>query len=71
MAIINPTLKIEVEDYNDFCNKFKINTDLIAGIDGADEELINRELEKNKSQNWNINFMDNKSGGYFVLQLFE
>lgn len=71
MAIINPTLKIEVEDYNDFCNKFKINSDLIAGIDGADEELINRELEKNKSQNWNINFIDNKSGGFFVLQLFE
>ncbi len=71
MAIVNPILKIEVQDYYDFCNKFKINTNLLAGEDGADEELINRELNKNESQNWIINFIDNNSDGYFLLQLLK
>ena len=69
MAIIKPIKELIINDFNDFCNQFNISSNKIAGDDGCDEELIEKELSKIENQNWLLNFINDRNDGYFILQL--
>lgn len=69
MPIIEPKETIIVDSYNDFCNRYEIKSENIVGDDGCDEELIIRDLNKlYGDNNWIINFIENNSDGYFLIQ---
>jgi len=71
MTILIPIEEFEVSGYNEFCEMFKINSVLIAGNDGTDEELIYEELKKIPSKKFVLNFIDDKRDGYFKIQSFK
>ncbi|MDD2634948.1 MAG: hypothetical protein PHW82_05555 [Bacteroidales bacterium] len=72
MSVIIPLKEIEVDNFKEFCILFNIKTKKNAGNDGTDEELIIEELEKNKNENWIVNYIYNSSiDGYFKLQLLK
>ena len=71
MSVLLPNEVIEVRDFNEFCDVFKIESNQNTCDDVVDEELIITELEKMVNQKWIVNFIDNKVNGYFRLQLFE
>ena len=71
MSVLLPNEVIEVRDFNEFCDVFKIESNQNTCDDQVDEELIITELEKMVNQKWIVNFIDNKVNGYFRLQLFE
>ena len=71
MSVLLPNEVIEVRDFNEFCDVFKIESNQNTCDDGVDEELIITEFEKMVNQKWIVNFIDNKVNGYFRLQLFE
>lgn len=60
-----------VNDFREFCDTFNIISNKEAGKDGSDEELIFEELEMIENQKWLINFVENKTDGYFKIQLIE
>ena len=70
MALLIPIEQIEVSDFNEFCNLFNINSELIAGENGTDEELIIEELNKISNKNFVLNFIDDRIDGYFRIQVF-
>jgi hypothetical protein len=67
--ILNKIKTIQVGGFSDFCHKFKIKTDKIAGDDGCDEELIEEELNKIKNQDWIVVYFEDSNVGYFELYL--
>jgi len=67
MALIEPINEIKVSSFDEFCSVFDITTNMIAGDNGTDEELIKDELNKLNTK-WTINFIDTKEDGYFLLQ---
>ena len=71
MPSIKPIKEIIVNDFNHFCEKFKIKTSKIAGDNGCDDELIMEELDKISNQNWLVSFVDNNRDGYFKLILIK
>ena len=68
MTLINPIKKIRITSFTEFCTIFNITTNLVAGDDGTDEELIINELNKFTNTKWIMNFVDTKEDGYFLLQ---
>lgn len=67
MAVIKPIEMVKVFSFCDFCEKFNIISDKIAGNDGFDEDLIEEELQKRKNENWLISFVDDRNDEYFLL----
>lgn len=68
MTLISPLKKIEVKSFIDFCEKFNIKSEEIAGDNGTDQELIESELNKILDKKWLINFFDDAEDGYFLCQ---
>ncbi|RKE94870.1 hypothetical protein [Ichthyenterobacterium magnum] len=68
MAIIKPNRVFRVNTFIEFCIKFKINSDLIAGENGTDEELIKEQLSTYNKNLWLINFINDRNDGFFLLQ---
>ena len=71
MAVLLPIEEIEVSNYNEFCEKFQVNSKYCAGDDGTDEELITLELNKILKKNFILNFIEDRADGYFKIQVFE
>ena len=70
MSVLIPIDENIVVDFNEFCDIYEINSNLIAGEDGTDEELIIEELNKISNKNFVVNFVDDRNDGYFKIQEF-
>lgn len=71
MAVITPIEEIVVSNYKEFCEKFEIISESYAGVDGTDEELIILELNKILNKKFVLNFIEDRTDGYFKIQVFE
>ncbi|MDC1068730.1 hypothetical protein OAQ99_06200 [Candidatus Kapabacteria bacterium] len=71
MAVLLPISVTEVSGLDEFCAKFDINSKYIAGDDGTDEELIILELNKIYNKKFVLNFIEDRTDGYFLIQVFE
>lgn len=72
MAVIKPLETTTVADFNEFCEVFSIETDKVAGEDGADQELIEYILAnelKFSEQEYLIQFVDDNADGKFHIHL--
>ena len=70
MPLTKPIKTIRVDNFCDFCQVFEIETDLVAGDDGCDEELIEQQLQIRNNEKWFITFIDDRNLGYFLLHQF-
>ena len=68
MALIIPIKTIKIATFHEFCSYFKITTNLIAGDDGTDIELIEDELRKLPNTKWLVDFVDTNEDGYFLIK---
>ena len=68
MTLIKAIKKIKVDSFDEFCFYFNISTNVVAGDNGTDEELIEAELNKIPNTSWLINFINTRKDGYFLLQ---
>ena len=67
MAVIKPLNIFKVATFDDFCIQFKISSNIVAGENETDEELIAHQLETYNNR-WLINFIEDRNDGYFLLQ---
>jgi len=68
MSVITAIESIEVLDFEEFCEKFKIISKFNAGDDGTDEELIITELNNIENKNYIVNFIEDRTDGFFRIQ---
>jgi hypothetical protein len=71
MSILIPIEEIDVVDFKDFCSVFKIYSNSIEYFQEVDEILIIKELNKISDFNFVLNYINNKSGGFFRIQKFK